>query len=397
MSLARRWINRPPQTNITFTATNQAAIPDDGLRVLVTGSGVPANLASIHTLPSTGPHADTPTAMLPLVDFGFGTNTNGFNLVNKGALIERGTNTFADKINLAAQAGAAFAVVYNFPTNLEDPNGAPGGDLLFPMGGTDFVPIPAVFIGNTDGQALQSLFATNGSALAQIHLEQTNYVFTVTNTLICEQVGLRIKTDHPFRGDVRITLVSPAGTRSVLQRYNSDTNAGPVDWTYYSTHHFFESSAGTWTVYVADEGAGNTGSVQFVSLTIYGVPILDTDKDGLDDVWELIHFGCTTQGPKDDPDHDGYSNMREQIMGTDPNDPADPFPLKVYISPWTQTLALLSWPGSTNFNYEVWGGTNLNALSLITNVPGQFPNTDWATPDNSPSARFFRIRAVPNP
>jgi len=244
---------------------------------------------------------------------------------------------------------------------------------------------------------LQSLFATNGTALARIHLEQTNYVFTVTNTLICEQVGLRIKTDHPSRGDVRITLVSPAGTRSVLQRYNSDTNPGPVDWTYYSTHDFYESSAGNWTVYVSDEDAGNTGSVQFVSLTVYGVPILDTDKDGLDDVWELIHFGCTTQGPKDDPDRDGYSNMREQIMGTDPNNPSDPFPLYVSISPWTQTLALLSWPGSTNFNYEVWGGTNLNALSLITTVPGQFPNTDWATPDNSPSTQFFRVRAVPNP
>src|SRR5207245_1262729 len=74
VSLAQTWINRPPLTSVTITATNPAAIPDDGLRVLVTGDGVPANLASVRTLPGLGPHADTPTPMLPLVDFGFGTN-----------------------------------------------------------------------------------------------------------------------------------------------------------------------------------------------------------------------------------------------------------------------------------------------------------------------------------
>src|SRR5439155_4213512 len=96
----------------------------------------------------------------------------------------------------------------------------------------------------SDGEALKALFATNVSALAQIRLNSTSYVFSITNTLLCEHVGVRVLTDHPLRGDLRITLVSPAGTRSVLQRYNTDTSSGPVDWTYYSTHHFYETSAG---------------------------------------------------------------------------------------------------------------------------------------------------------
>jgi lactocepin len=83
------------------------------------------------------------------VDFGFGTITSGFNLTNKAALIQRGTNTFAEKIILAAQAGAAFAIIYNYPSDLPG-----GGDQLVPMGETDFVPIRAVFIGNSDGEAL---------------------------------------------------------------------------------------------------------------------------------------------------------------------------------------------------------------------------------------------------
>ena len=395
VNLARSWVNRPAMTNITVTATNIAAIPDDGLRVLVTGTGVPPELASIHTLPSVGPHADTPTAALPLADFAYGTNASGYNLTNKGALIQRDTNaTFAAKINLAAQVGAAFAIIYNFPSNTPT-SSAPGGDQLVWMGGTDYVPIPAVFIGHTDGEALKALFQTNNNALAQIHLDSTNYLFTVTNTLLCEHIGLRVMTDHPLRGDVRITLVSPAGTRSVLQRYNADETPGPVDWTYYSTHHFFESTAGNWTAYFSDEYTGAEGSVQSVSLTLEGVPILDQDHDGLDDGWERTHFGFLTPSPQKDPDRDGYSNMREQLMGTDPKSAGPPFRLD--LSRWNQSLARLSWPSSSNFTYEIWGGTNVAAPSLITTVPGRFPETEWFTPYNAPSRSFFRVRAVPVP
>jgi subtilisin-like proprotein convertase family protein len=376
---------------LTFTTTNNFAIPDDGLKLLITGPGVPANLASVHTLPSVGLYADTPTPTLPFVDFGFGTNAAGFNLTNKAALIQRGGGTFAGAINLAAQVGAGFAVVYNFDTN----SGPDGGETLIPMGGTDFVLIPAVFIGHSDGLGLKSLFQTNNSALAQIRLNATSYVFTVTNTLICEQVGLRVLTDHPLRGDLRITLVSPSGTRSVLQRYGADESPGPVDWTYYSTHHFFESSAGNWTAYFSDQYAGNTGAVHSLSLKITGVPILDTDKDGLDDVWELIHFACTTNGPKEDPDHDGYSNAREQIMQTDPNVADAPF--KLDLSRWNETLARLSWPGTTNFNYEIRSGTNLAALNLATNIPGRFPETEWFTHYDNIPRQFYRVRAIPIP
>ncbi len=387
--LAQSWPGRPPATNIILTATNLAAIPDDGLRVLVSGAGVPANLFSIHCLPSVGPHADNPTATLPLVYAGYGTNFTGLNLTNKGALIQRDKVSFATAINNAAQAGAAFALIYNYPTNTGDTNNFPGGDYLSAMSGTDFVPIPAVFIGNTDGEGLRNLFATNNAALAQIHLATTNYVFNVTNTLICEHVGVRVLTDHPLRGDVRITLVSPAGTRSVLERYGRDVTAGPVDWTFYTTHHFFESSAGNWTVCFSDEGAGNTGNVHQVSLILEGVLIVDTDGDGLDDNWERAHFGSLAQGPKDDPDKDGYSNMREQLMGTDPNQ--DTGRVHMDFSRWTAALGRLSWAGSTNYSYQVWGGVNVGAMTLLTNVPGHFPETECFLPYNT--NQFFQVRA----
>jgi subtilisin family serine protease/subtilisin-like proprotein convertase family protein len=395
VQLARSWPNRPPLTNVTLTANTPQAIPDDGLRLLITGADIPPHLASIRTLPGTGPHADVPTAALPLVDVGLATNTITANLTNKGALIERGTNTFEGKINFAARAGAAFAVIYNFATNTSG-SGAPGGDQLTPLAGTDYTPIPAVFISHTNGVALKGLFQTNSTARAQIRLETTNYMFTVTDTLLCEHVGVRVRTDHPLRGDVRITLVSPSGKRSVLQRYNADETPGPADWTYYSTHHFYESSRGNWTVYFSDEFLDNTGTVQQVSLIIRGTPIQDTDGDGLDDLWENTHFGTLAMGPQHDPDWDGYSNMREQIMATDPTTIDVPF--KLDLSRWTtNTFARLSWPASTNFTYRISGGTNLSGLAIITNVPGKLPEVEWFTRYNVLRRQFFHVEAVPIP
>jgi subtilisin family serine protease/subtilisin-like proprotein convertase family protein len=393
VQLARGWSNRPPLTKLTLTSTNSQAIPDDGLRLLISGEGVPPGLASIRTLPSTGPHADTPTAALSLVDAGLATNTIPFDLTGRAALIERGVNDFTQKITFAAEAGAAFAVVYNFATNTTGTT-APGGDQLMPMGETDFVPIPAVFIGHSDGVALRELFETNTAARAQIHLTTTNYSFIVTNTLVCEHAGVRVQTDHPLRGDLRITLVSPAGTRSVLQQYNADTNAGLVDWTYYSTQHFFESSAGEWTVFFSDQLEENTGAVHRVSLIIHGTPILDTDGDGLDDEWELSHFGHLDQGPRDDPDEDGWSNAAEQIQGTNPK--IEDVAFQLDLSKWNPRLARLSWPGKPNHSYDVLMGTNAASLQVLTNVPGKFPETEWFTPYTNLTHQFFRVHSVPD-
>src|SRR5207249_1532200 len=315
----------------------------------------------------TGPHADVPTASLPLVDVGLATNPISADLTGKAALIQRGPagdfadnrNNFDRKIQRAADAGAAFAVIYN-NTN---------GDARFVMAETDFVSIPAVFIGQNQGESLRSYVQTAGTAQAQMQLNQASYSFDLTNTMICEHVGVRVQTDHSRRGDVRITLLSPRGTRSVLQRISFDDTAGPADWTYYSTLHLGESSAGTWTVYFSDEQPMNTGSVQSVALSIDGVPIVDTDRDGLDDGWEMAHFGSLSSGPQDDPDGDGFNNAREQLMGTDPTAAQAPFTLD--LSRWDGRFARLCWPAVTDQNYEILAGTDFGGpLMVLTNPPG---------------------------
>ena len=301
-------------------------------------------------------------------------------------MIQRGTNDFSEKIAFAAQAGAAAAIVFNHS----------GGDARVLMRQTDFSPIYNVFIGQTQGEALRDLLATNATARARLQLAATNFSFNVTNTLLCEHVAVRLQSDHARRGDLRITLLSPQGTRSVLQRVSSDDAPGPADWTYVSTHHFYESSAGLWRLEVSDEEMANTGSVQFAALTIFGVAISDTDHDGLDDAWELAHFGSLASGPRDDPDGDGFQNAREQVMGTDPLAADAAFALD--LSRLNGLFARLSWPCQTNRSYEISSGTNVAApFAVMTNLPGNFSEMEWMVPLTNSSLRFFRVRATPAP
>jgi subtilisin family serine protease/subtilisin-like proprotein convertase family protein len=382
--LAQQWTNRPALTNLVFDSPAAQDIPDEGLRLLITGSQVPDGLASIVSVPSLGPHADAPTSVVPLVDVGMATNEITVDLHGKAALIQRGTNFFYEKIQYAAAAGAAFVVVYNNRDHSQ----------TLQMAGTEFTPIPAVFINQDDGEALRSLLASEPGLTGQLKLSTTDYYFTVSDTLLLEHVGVRVDVNHPVRGQLRITLLSPQGTRSVLQRINYDELPGPINWTYYSTHHFYESSAGTWILSVSDEIAGLTGNVNSASLILTGVPIVDTDRDGLDDRWEQTWFHSLAYGPKDDPDGDGYNNARAQILGLNPASSSRP--LRLNLDPWNDYYLRLSWPAVADRNYDLSVRNQLNSpWTSITNVPGTFPETEWFLPSTNYPQQFLQISPQP--
>ncbi len=391
--LTRSWSNRPPMVSVSFNSTVSKVIPDLGFLVRVAGVGV---LPGGETLPGWMPgeslHPDTapgerlrldqPTASAPLVFVGLADGPLGTNLTGKGALIERGMVSFSDKLRQAENAGAAFAIIYNHDN-----------DALLSMSLTNFVRLPSIFIGKTNGQLLAAIAQTNDNLRVQLEQDTARYTFAVTNELSCEQVGVRLRTDHAFLGDLRITLTSPSGTRSILQRYNSFSSGGALtDWTYYSTHHFYESTVGTWTIQVGDEEPAGTGNVNFVSLILNGLPIRDTDADGLDDDWELARLGSLNFGPRDDPDGDGFSNVHEQAIGSHPNQVNSPFPFALDASPWSAQLLRVSWPAATGRAYELRSGLGAAAAPApLTNAVGRFPDGEVFVPYNGGS-QFFHLR-----
>lgn len=392
--LAKNWTSRPPVTTLNFTSGVRKTIPDDALRLIINGEDVGASLASIRTLPSLGLHADDATGELPIVFVGTANAEITEDLHGKAALIRRGGSFFSDKIARAARAGAEFAIIYNNIGTTE---------IQF-MGGTTFVPIPAASIGRSDGEALRAWLETHSDATAKIQLTPAVYRFSVRGALSCEHIGVRLDTTHSRRSDVRVTLVSPAGTRSVMQAINVDSSAGPRDWTYWSTQHFYESSVGEWRVEVSDERNSTvrsfrqtspaTGSVSSVQLILKGVVIRDTDADGLDDLWELASFESLGFGPADDPDNDGYNNAREQVLGTDPMIVANSFRLDyAELQPGFQRF---SWPAKDGVDYVIESSPDYGIPFRQTgSVSGRFPVTEFVLPTpaaESPS--FFRVRQL---
>jgi hypothetical protein len=162
--------------------------------------------------------------------------------------------------------------------------------------------------------------------------------------------------------------------------------------------HFFESSAGEWRVEVSDErntlvgSTPATGSVTLVQLLIDGVPIVDTDHDGLDDNWEIQRFGNLSASPKDDPDGDGFNNAREQAMGTNPLLPNSVVKLDfAQIQPgyWR-----LSWPSSDTARYAVLSNSNVAVpFTTMTNLPGRLPVTEFVV--KPATNQFYRVGLLP--
>ncbi len=388
--LAETWVSRPPPLERKVTNSTPVSINDAGALLLVNADGLEGQL-SIPAAPGTGRQPPTPFPAIPLVDVGTANDPVSVDLTGKGALIQRGTTTFSNKVANAAAAGAVFAVVYN---NTEGTASAPGGEHLFPMAGLDYSPIPAVFIRQSAGDSLVSLLSTQATATATMGVQRSIVFMNVDDSLLVEHVSLRVTTDHPQRGDLRITLTSPHGTTSVLQHYNADTQAGPNGWTYHSVRHLGESAAGTWFVAVSDAFPGNSGGLQELVLSIRGVPIVDTDRDGLDDAWEQMHFSTLAQGPRDDADGDGFSNAREQLMGTSPVLGNRPFQLD--LSVLRNGLVRLSWPGLNAVPYQVNGGPLPDQiLPTLTNLSGRFPETEIIL-NGAAAQNFFRVlRSAP--
>ncbi|MBX3733383.1 MAG: S8 family serine peptidase [Verrucomicrobiae bacterium] len=377
--VARSWSNRPPPVEVLVEANGTDAIPDGGFRVELEPASVGGEPILISGLPGTGVHPEVSTEWLPVVDLGPALEDPPGRLEGHGVLIERGGAPFLDKLNRAAAFGAAFAIVYNADAESVPGGTCPGGDQLCVLAGVDAASIPGIFLRRSDGLALRSSLAGEPNRRARLHLAGASRTFVVSQALQCEAVGLRLRTDHSGRGDLRVTLRSPAGTVSVLQRYNADTGPGPHDWTYWSVQHHFEPSVGQWELRVTDQAPGEgVGNLLDAALILRGIPIEDDDGDGLDDAWERSRLGTLAYGPGDDPDGDGASVLREMLLGTDPIRPPEPTGPDIgFFSP---DVLRISWDGRDDIPYRLRGSEDLGPWTWELEVDGRHPVTPAFVP-----------------
>ena len=155
----------PSAITVASTTNSHATV---AMATVAGPSPVGAGLTNIESVVGEGATTRFNTALmaLPFVEAGDNRGCTALaagSLAGKIALIERGNCNFADKVNNAAAAGAAAAIIYNKDIS----EGTDGGDNLIHMavGGTG---IPSVFVTRTAGLALRDFARAHANATVSL-------------------------------------------------------------------------------------------------------------------------------------------------------------------------------------------------------------------------------------
>lgn len=130
---------------------------------------------------------------------------------------------------------------------------------------------------------------TSATANPNLALGATGTFQTTMNIgtdIAIEKVLIDLDISHSRAGDLIVTLISPDGTESVLA-YRIDNGAyvntysgfipDGIDYEFSSNAHWGEGSAGTWTLRIEDNTAGNSGTLNSWRLGFLGDTISTDD------------------------------------------------------------------------------------------------------------------------
>src|SRR5581483_1597954 len=167
-------------------------------------------------------------------------------------------------------------------------------------------------------------------------------------------------------------------------------------WTFHTSY----LSAGThtlnWTFHHAADGSSlDTGyttipeDAAFVDqlvITEYADPNLDSDGDGLPDLWEYKYFDMLNYGAMDDPDADGVNNLTEYQDGTLPSSASSVDPRLTYVVEGSGTATASPTLAKYNYGQTVTNiGTPANGWQFVAWRGPFLTQTSVTTKTNNPS------------
>ena len=211
--LAKQWANKEPLVVNSYKQAAFENVPDDGLLVEISFNDA---IIKFNASPGNGLVPDEETNSIPIVDVGRALNPIDIDLTDKAAFIQRGGSVFSEKVKYAADAGASFVIIYN--NN--------GGDERFIMGDMQFVSIPAAFLSKNDGDEILKMMAntTINPLKVKLNLNKVSTVINVPDSMICEQVGVRVEMKSDTSEPLRVIR-----TEGVIN----------LTWFYISSHYLY--------------------------------------------------------------------------------------------------------------------------------------------------------------
>jgi Ca2+-binding RTX toxin-like protein len=109
--------------------------------------------------------------------------------------------------------------------------------------------------------------------LAIPDLSVAEYSFTVSESIVLEHVDLTLSLTHQYFTDLRINLISPAGTDLTL--FDGSTGNGALadfgfSYSFGAGGYLGENSAGQWTLRIRDARAQDAGTLDALQFSGYG-------------------------------------------------------------------------------------------------------------------------------
>lgn len=264
-----------------------------------------------------------------------------------------------------------------------------------------------------DGGVYQNFQATVSSGLASLATTYPNAVIQIEGMVWHQSESDTLTGDHldyqanltNFIIDLRLTYGS--GMKFVIvQSSNSQYTAGNTviqsraDVVQAAQQAVADSSPYNGMTSTSDLAVIPTQNIHFgtsanlitgtrTAEMMMKLPITDSDGNGLDDAWEIMHFGSTGQSPSADPDADGLTNQEESDWQTSP--------VVATAKPEVRMGTAgdeLEWIPVDGLRYFVEQSSDLMSWSKVESfIPSTAPAMqNWSLPDTSGEQKlFFRI------
>jgi Tol biopolymer transport system component len=245
------------------------------------------------------------------------------------------------------------------------------------------------------------VYHTETRLTTPLTLNGTNLVFRIKDAPIISSDNRYIAfvTENPLAEDASgiqfndVYVYDLALTNLVLVSHTSSGSSGD----YPSNEPYFAAGGSLLAFQSAASDLVPNDRNRLADIFVAHMPLTDANQNGIDDGWEIQHFGSTTADANADTDQDGMSNLQEFLAGTDPANAQSSLALTAASTAGageSQTLSL-EWSGVAGKSYQVQflsalGGTWQNAGNAMTAIsPGQTMTAE--APIAASGNGFYRV------